>query len=347
MNKSLWIVTIGVLIAALAFVSRVEAASDTKPIVWRYHTPHTKGRVNFQVEKDWADMITKATHGRIEVEMYPGSALGFKDADMLRTLKAGLVETSFLYGGYYTRDAPILSLVMPQMVFSSRDEMLRVLPFAIKQYKKLYGEWGVTVATVWPTLNCHIAVISKEPYDTLASLKGKKIRVWEAQQVDTLHRLGIGATVIPQNDLYLAMKMGVVDGAIHYPEAIRTLSLNETAKYFSIIQPVPVIEIIGISNAALQSLPTDLRDIVLRTSEKHREKWSRETQKCEGEKKAITWATTHGMSRLPDFTEKDRRSLSSAAIKVWKERAERIGPNALKMQQLMQGELTKNINESE
>ena len=340
MKMTQWLAVAAALVVSIAPVAAT-AQTQEKPVVWRMHSPHTTGRLVFQAQKDWAEMIEKASGGRIKMEIYPGGSLGFKDADILGALKNGLLETSYLYGSYYTRDEPALGLILAQMVFNSRDEMLAMLPTAFEQYRKLYDGWDVHLTTMWPTLNCNVAAMGKNPYPDLASMKGKKIRVWEAQQVDTLKALGVAAVVIPQNDLYLAMKTGVVDGAIHFPEALKELSLHEDAKFFSLVQPVPVAQSMGISKKALAALPPDLRDAVLKASEAHRQKWLAQTRECKTEEQDIAWALAKGVKQLPPFSEADRKALSDAAIKVWRERAAKVGEKGVRYQQLMEAELMK------
>ncbi|MEO6958899.1 MAG: TRAP transporter substrate-binding protein DctP [Burkholderiaceae bacterium] len=340
MNKIKAFLTAVGFLATATFGTTASYAAD-KPIVWRMHTPHTEGRVVYEMQKDWSDMVMKGTGNRIKVEMYPGGALGFKDADILGAMKNGLIEASYVYGGYYGRDEPTLGMILAQMVFNSREEFLKILPLAFEQYGKLYGEWGIQLASLWPTLNCNVATMGKEPYSSIASLKGKKIRVWEAQQVDTLKQLGVSAVVIPQNDLYLAMKTGVVDGAVHFPEALKELSLYEDAKSFSLMQPVPVAQGIGVSKKALQALPSDLRELVIQTSAKHREKWLGLTQECKTEQKDIDWAISKDVKQLPDFSQEDRKLISDTAIKVWRARAVRVGDKAVKYQQIMEKELIR------
>src|SRR5690606_17739273 len=113
-------------------------------------------------------------------------------------------------------------------------------------------------------------------------------------QAETLRKLGVSAVVIPQNDLYLALKTGTVDGAIHYVQGLKDLSLADDAKYFSIVQPAPVVQGIGISKKALDALPEDLREIVRRTSEAHRKKWRELTQNCFAEGQDIKWDIERG-----------------------------------------------------
>lgn len=340
MNKiKTFLTTLGFLVTTICVAAPSQAAD--KPVTWRMHTPHTEGRVVYGMQKDWSDMVMKSSDGRIHIEMYPGGALGFKDADILGAMKNGLVEVSYVYGGYYGRDEPSLGMILAQMAFNSREEFLKVLPVAFEQYGKLYGEWGIHLASLWPTLNCNVATMGKDPYPSIASLKGKKIRVWEAQQVDTLKQLGVSAVVIPQNDLYLAMKTGVVDGAVHFPEALKELSLYEDAKYFSLMQPVPVAQGIGVSKKALQALSPELREIVIQTSAKHREKWLQLTKECKTEQRDIDWAISKGIEKLPDFSPEDAKLISETAIKVWRARAVKIGDKAVQYQQVMEKELMK------
>lgn len=329
------------LTLVLGSLAAAAPAAAQDKIVWRFHTSHSQERDVFAAQADWADSITKATNGRLEVKVYPGGALGFKDADMLGALKAGLVETSFVYGGYYARDEPAFPVIMPQMVFNSREEMMRIFPTAYKMYQELYNEWGIHLSTMWPTLTCNVATIGKTKFGSIADMKGKRIRVWEAQQIDTLKKLGVAAVVIPQNDLYLALKTGTLDGAVHFPDALKDLSLAEDAKYFSLMQPAPVAQAIGISKKALDALPEDLRRIVNEVSEAHRKKWEAESGACKAEKEKIAWALSQGVQQLPDFSAEDRAAISKAAVEVWRERAELAGAKASKYQKAMEEALMK------
>jgi TRAP-type C4-dicarboxylate transport system substrate-binding protein len=332
----------GLLLAAAAIGASSAAFAQEKPIEWRYYTAHTADRDVFKLETDWANMINEATKGRLQVKVYPGGSLGFKESDMLGALKNGLVESSYIYAGYYGRTQPALPLVLPQMVFNTRAEFLDILPAAYAAYADLYSEWNINIASMWPTSTCHIAIIGKEKLNTMDSLKGKRVRVWEAQQVNSLRALDVVGTVVPQNDIYLAFKTGMIDAIVHYPEALRTLSLAEDAKYFSLLQPVPVVQGIGISERAFKALPADLQEIVRKTSDEHRKKWAADASTdCQQEQRHLDWAKEHKVERLPDFSAEDREKLSRAAIQAWRARAVQVGGDAEKVQKRMEDALMK------
>ncbi|MCQ9617443.1 TRAP transporter substrate-binding protein DctP [Paenalcaligenes niemegkensis] len=332
----------GFFLGVMALSAPALAFAQEKPIEWRYYTAHTADREVFKLETDWANMINEATDGRLKVVVYPGGALGFKESDMLGALKNGLVESSYVYAGYYGRSQPVLPLVLPQMVFNTRDEFLSLLPTVYEAYEDLYADWDVKVASMWPTSSCHITVIAKEEFNTLDSLKGKRVRVWEAQQVNSLRAVDVVGTVVPQNDIYLAFKTGMIDAIVHYPEALRTLSLAEDAKYFSLLQPVPVVQGIGISERAFNALPADLQEIVQSVSDEHRSKWAADSKTdCKEEQQHLEWAAENGVERSPDFSESDRNKLSEAAIEVWRARAEQVGGEAEEIQKRIEDALMK------
>jgi len=57
--------------------------------------------------------------------------------------------------------------------------------------------------------------------------------VWSKDQVDTFERLGVSAQIIPQTEMHVALRTGVVDCAVYPALFAHTVSLQEVAKYAS------------------------------------------------------------------------------------------------------------------
>ena len=77
-----------------------------------------------------------------------------------------------------------------------------------------------------------------EPVNSIEALKSKKLRVWARDQVETFTRLGVAAQIIPQEEMYVAMKTGVVDCALYPALYAHTVSLQEVAKHASFLYPM-------------------------------------------------------------------------------------------------------------
>src|SRR5690606_19841046 len=115
-------------------------------------------------------------------------------------------------------------------------------------------------------------VICKEPVKSLDELKGKKVRVWEKAQADTFQRLGIAAQIIGQNDLYMALRTGVVDCAVYPIHFSLTVSLQEAAPYASYLFPYVLhpLNIIA-SKDAYGKLPPEVQKILVDTAKEIQE----------------------------------------------------------------------------
>jgi len=87
----------------------------------------------------WADEVSEASDGRLMVTVYPGRALGFKDADMLRLLKTGTIEVAMTQPQYTVSDDPLLDIVvMRHGVMLSRDQFPAVVEPTLRILKPLW-----------------------------------------------------------------------------------------------------------------------------------------------------------------------------------------------------------------
>ena len=66
--------------------------------------------------------------------------------------------------------------------------------------------------------------------DSLADLKGLKIRVPHPTAAQAVTRLGMTPVQIPQTELYLALERGTVDGAINLTASVASYKLQEVSK---------------------------------------------------------------------------------------------------------------------
>jgi len=117
-------------------------------------------------------------------------------------------------------------------------------------------------------------MIGKRPINKIEDFKGYKIRSSGAI-ADMLRDLGAATSLIPGEELYLALQTGVVDGA-HWGAAGGALTMKfcEVAKYY--IQPnlaMAGTDVIIINKDAFDALPKDLQttlDAALKERVTHR-----------------------------------------------------------------------------
>lgn len=325
-NPRLLVWCVGVVAAALTVAGPVWA----EEIQWRFNIDLVETRPQAQLGGRFAERVKEKSGGRLKITPFYGGSLGFTQSDSLRTLKAGSVEMATVYAGYLSRDAPDLAIALVQGVILSPQEMVKLIPTLQDIYRQAYGRWGVTV-TGWLMDSVYeISVFCKEPVDSLAKLRGKKVRVWSKDQIDAFAKLGVAAQIVPQNDLYLALQTGVVDCALYVAGVARTISLQEVTKYASRLHTYSALpSAIGVSTRHWDKLPKDLQGIVSEAGEWAWKESEKRLLDFSDEEKARKEFTAAGQVKfLPDFPAADQQALFKAASEVWTERARTVGREA-------------------
>jgi TRAP-type C4-dicarboxylate transport system substrate-binding protein len=169
----------------------------------------------------------------------------------------------------------------------------------------------------------------EEPVRTIADLKTKKLRVWARDQVEAFTSLGVAAQIIPQEEMYVAMKTGVVDCALYPALYAHTVSLQEVSKYASFLYPMasgPYV--IGVSADRWEKTDDTVKAAI---SEAAEDLWVRTNQyeaDYQRELDARDKLVEQGIVWGEDFSDEDRQMFVSSVTEIWAELAEEAGGNA-------------------
>ena len=248
----------------------------------------------------------------------------------MRACAAGnVIQIARLYSGYMTRDLPEYAVTVPPGVIKDAETLVKILPALTKIYQETYDKWGIKLLgyVAHPVRDTHI--YCKEPINTLAQLKAKKLRVWEKFHVQTFDALGVAAQVVGQNDLYLAMQTGVVDCAVYPIGFANTISLQEVAPNAAYLFPYVLHPLnLIVSKKAFDSLPGDVQKIVQDAAQQVEKETVDAYVKGDYEKTAIPQFQQKGGKLLAPFSAADQAAFQKAARDIWDREAKAIGAKA-------------------
>ncbi len=169
----------------------------------------------------------------------------------------------------------------------------------------------------------------EEPVRTLAQLKTKKLRVWAKDQVENFKRLGVSAQIIPQEEMYVAMKTGVVDCAVYPALYAHTVSLQEVAKYGAFLYPMasgPYV--LGMSSKKWDGLSDAHKKAI---QDAGQAAWDRTNTYAEDHAKELAAREkleAQGVEWLDDFPAADRAAYIEAVNVTWEKLANEAGGDA-------------------
>jgi TRAP-type C4-dicarboxylate transport system substrate-binding protein len=304
---------------------------------WKMHIIWVPARAEAKAYQEFVDIVNAKAKGKLEITLHPGGALGVKDVDMLRILPPGnVIQVAGLYPGYMTRDEPEYASTIPPGVIKEPEKLVAALPTLTKIYQATYDKWGIKLLGYVGHPIREVHIFCKEPVQSLAQLRGKKLRVWEKFHVDTFGKLGVAAQNIPQNDLYVAMSRGVVDCAVYGTGLAGTISLQEVAPYASYLFPYVLHPLhIIVSKKSFDSLPADVQQVMMDAAKAVEKKTFDGYVKGDFDKQAAAELSQKGLKLLPPFPEADQELFTKTAREVWETTAAAIGKKAQDNHQML------------
>lgn len=215
--------------------------------------------------QEWKRLIEERSNGRMKVELFPSGVLGTKK-DVVEQMLTGTNVIQVTDGSYLMEIVPDFGVLAgPYLVTDYRDLFKVIDSEWFDEQSKLLNDKGYEmVSAKWLFGTRHlIATKSVEKPD---DLKGMKIRVPNNPLfIKAFEMMGASVTPLPWLDVYPSLTQKVVDGAEAPVQTIYSSKLQEAAKYLSLTGHVTMAAHWIASKEFMDSLPNDLRQILIET----------------------------------------------------------------------------------
>ena len=264
MKKSSFLLS-GATAAMITIIAHAPVwAADTIRVAYETPDTHLKARTVAIFKKE----LESTAGGDLIVETFPGASLIPSKQEVSAAIR-GQVEAIVPFISYFESITPKAKLLTTPLVFRGYEHLMKAMDgkvgasiFADLEAKGLkpLGFWYETPTVVFT---------SEKKVETLNDIKGLKIRTYPSATLESmLSALGANPTVIPGNEVYLALQNGVVDGAVTTPSFAVSLKLDEVLKYITDIKLVFGGYIFAMNKSFYDGLSNDLKAKVNRAAKK-------------------------------------------------------------------------------
>ena len=210
--------------------------------------------------------VESRSQGRIKVEIYPAGQLG-NFREMLEQVQNNTLEcTTTTVGGIASFMPEIQVTDLP---YTLRDdavaaELARSKFFDEMRQAILDRTGNILLVAVGNTGSWRNFATTKKQVKTVADLKGLKLRTVESDlQMQFVRMLGATPTPVSMSELYTALSTGVVDGTKNSIGDYVPTGMAEPLKHILLDQHTYIFGFTWLSKKWLDSLPADLRNVVL------------------------------------------------------------------------------------
>jgi TRAP-type transport system periplasmic protein len=212
-----------IALTTLAGLDETQAQQSWKAVATSRPTPQ------FQLWTWLAEELAKRTNGQITLEVVSLPELGLTGFELVRVMRAGLVDIGDVLPTYVAGDVPMLEGADLPGLFGDIDLSVKAHQAFVAAYKKHEDKLGGVVlgAYLWPGQY----IFSRKPIKDPADLKGLKIRVYGTAQTEFARALGMEAVSIAFAETYSALERGTVDAAITGTYPGFALKFYEVSKY--------------------------------------------------------------------------------------------------------------------
>ncbi|NLE57297.1 MAG: TRAP transporter substrate-binding protein [Planctomycetes bacterium] len=182
--------------------------------------------------EQFADRVAERSGGKLRVRLYPSGQLG-DDRETVEGLKLRSIDMTVMGCAFIGWYAPEYGMTEAPFVWRDYEHIDRVWRGEIgEELRETLREWaGLEMRHLWYRGPRYLTTTSKKIH-TPEDLQGLKLRVPELEvYIKSWQTFGANTTPLPFTDMFMALKLGVVEGQENPLATIYGNNLHEVQKY--------------------------------------------------------------------------------------------------------------------
>jgi len=250
---------------------------------WRAWNIHNDGHPNTAAMDKFSELVSEATNGEVEVQVFHGGVLG-NQPDALEQVRLGAIEIgNFNLGpiGPMVKEANLVSL---PFIFKSVPHMFRVLEGeAGEVIAKSMADAGIK-PLAWVDAGAR-SFYTQKPINTPEDVEGLKIRVMNNDlYTSMISAMGGNPSPMAFSEVQQALKTGVVDGAENNFPSFKNVGHYEVTTHYSLSEHLIIPECICVNTAKFDALSPELQAAVTGAAQEaamfQRELWAVQSEQA-------------------------------------------------------------------
>ncbi len=180
----------------------------------KFETHFSAAQPSGEVATQLAKNVEKFSGGSIKVQLFHGSSVTGKSAEVWNSARNGIIDCDFTGGAYQTGKNAAFQFagdIMGGYENPYQQYGFLEFPGAQDAIQGLYNKYGMQFVGWW--IPGHESLISSKPLPDIASLKGFKFRSPPGMESEIFNELGAKPIVMDFGEVPTALQTGLIDGA--------------------------------------------------------------------------------------------------------------------------------------
>lgn len=245
-----------VLAAALA----LPLAAGAQTAKWDLATAYADSEFQTRNVRLFADDVKKLSGGRLEITVHSAQSL-IKNPEIKRSIQNGLVPAGEFFVSNLGPENPLFEIDAIPFLATTYPEAAHLWAVTRAPISALFEKQGMRLlySVPWPSQ----AFFTKDAVSSLADLKGKKMRTYNAQTARLATLMGTVPTTVQATEIPQAFSAGIIDTMFTSGQTgVTTRAWEYTRYYYDTGAWVPKNVVLA-NEAAYRKLPADVQKAVL------------------------------------------------------------------------------------
>jgi TRAP-type C4-dicarboxylate transport system substrate-binding protein len=252
------LVRLRVPILAAALALPLAAAAQT--MKWDLATAYSDSEFQTRNVRMFADDVKKRSGGKLEIMVHSAQSL-IKNPEIKRSIQNGLVPAGEFLLSNLGAENPLFEIDAIPFLATSYADAAHLWAVTRAPISALFEKQGMRLlySVPWPSQ----AFYTKDAVGSLADLKGKKMRTYNAQTARLATLMGTVPTTVQATEIPQAFSAGIIDTMFTAGQTGVTMRAWEYTRFYYDTRAWVPKNIVLANEGAFRKLPADVQKAVL------------------------------------------------------------------------------------
>lgn len=237
-------------VVSAPFISNAHAAAGQ---TWKVQSVWDAGTTGYGLFEAWAKSIREKSGGELTILPFSAKAVAADNNSLFDAVKSGVLQGMNPFTLYWPGKIPASVFLSSYPMGPDQPAQWDTLFYGLgmlEMTRRIYAKHNLFY--VGPIQHDANIIHSKKPVNTLADLKGMKIRLPGGMVAEVFQQFGVSPIALPGSDIFPALEKGTIDAADYVGPAVNyDLGFHQVTKYIlmgppgmmSIYQPVDLMDL--------------------------------------------------------------------------------------------------------
>lgn len=240
----------GAAILGAPFIRDAEAAKGT---TWKVQSVWDAGTSGYQLFETWCNNFAEKSGGELTFKPFPAKSIAADNNALFEAVRSGVLQAMNPFTLYWAGKIPASVFLSSYPLGPDQPAQWDTMFYGLgmlEATRDIYSKYGLFY--VGPIQHDANIIHSKVPLNSVADLKGKKIRLPGGMVAEVFQQFGVSTVSLPGSDIFPALEKGTIDAADYVGPAVNwDLGFAQVTDYIfmgppgnmSIYQPVDLMDL--------------------------------------------------------------------------------------------------------